>query len=84
MISTTDFDDSSWRVGRGYLTMYEDGTGFFSGSLGMVRVYRDRKSTHLVTPHCGLMHSRYWRRRWGDKTISRLAKEFLTDVARRT
>lgn len=82
--STSTFEDSSYATGRGYLTMNADGTGLYFGVHGIVRVYRDRVSTHLITPHAGLTHSRYWRRPWGDRTISRLAREFLVDVGRRT
>jgi hypothetical protein len=78
-----DFEDCSYRTGRGYLSMQSDGTGLFFGG-AIVRIYRDRKSTHMVMPHAGLTHSRYWKRPWGDRTISRLARQFILDVGNRT
>lgn len=83
MIGMGDFQDDHWAASVS-LTMRADGTGIWYGPTGMARVYRDDSSTTLATVHCGQTHTRSWDRRWEDRTIHRLARQFLADVGRRT
>jgi hypothetical protein len=87
-ISTADFSASSWSVGRGYLRLHRHGDlssgyywmGEYIHPRGVVTVYRQDNFTRMDLLVGGRLCSRSWARRWGDKTISRLAREFVEDV----
>jgi len=55
-------------------------TGAYVHPLGIVRVVRFSTVTSLYLVRAKREYQRRWERYWGDKTISRLAREFLEDM----
>jgi hypothetical protein len=76
-------------VGNGFLRMFKVGeasgaiwwTGEFLHPSGIVIVYRQEGYTRLDLMAAGRCHSRGWQKSYGDRTITRLAREFIADMA---
>lgn len=80
------FDDS-WLARAGSLRIHRHGaagayywTGDFTDPRGLVSVYRQHDHTRLDFIHDGRCYARTWQRYFGDRTISRLARAFVTDI----
>jgi hypothetical protein len=87
-VTTADFEVWSYAVTRGWLRLRRNGgpeayywTGEYVRPGGVVDVYRQYNLTRLELLVDGRMCVRTWRRYWGNKTISRLAREFIEDLA---
>lgn len=93
-IRMTDFEQAEWACGRPYLS-----AGLWQGErhkyrmptyrhdLGVVEIYEQTgpyPMTNMRFRRAGRDHCRTWRTTWGDRTLSRLAREFLEDVCRST
>lgn len=80
------FDDSV-SIGDGLLRMNQHGGGdagfYWMGSYvdkrGLVTVYRQKGYTRLDIVAGGRMLMRSWQVQYGDRTITRLARAFLTE-----
>jgi hypothetical protein len=77
----------SWAVGRGNLRMFEHGndpnlywTGEFVDPRGIATIYRQEGVTRIDFVRAGRCHSRSWKKAFGDRTIARLARAFITDL----
>jgi hypothetical protein len=87
-ISTQDFTEERFAMSRGYLSMQSGKDGFRRGQYhhpeGIVQVYESitfrGERTSLYLTRNGLAVSRNWQTAWGDRTISRLAREFIEDI----
>lgn len=87
-ISTRDFTEERFALSRGYLSMQQGKNGFRRGQYhhpeGIVQVYESDTfrgtRTSLYMTRNGLAVSRNWQTLWGDRTISRLAREFIEDI----
>lgn len=84
---TSDFKSCDYAVGRSYLAMYPDGcggSGVFTSPRGYARVFKSitprHQSSFIVFIHAGRSYSRSWNAAWGDKTLARLAREFIAEV----
>lgn len=84
-----DFTTTSYKVTRSYLSMKnpEDGgwrEGVFHHGLTLVRIFEARTSRSqdmsMTLNHEGRIYHRRWKGVFGDKTIARLAREFVEDV----
>jgi hypothetical protein len=83
-----EFEDTSYKVGRSYLcSMKGEGgwrEGIFNHPLGLVRVFESMTPQHQATSmyfhHLGRSHHRRWAKVWGEKTLARLAREFVEHV----
>lgn len=82
--------DSTAHIGDGFLRLHRhggtSGVGFywmgeFVDRRGFVSVYRQDGLTRLDIVHGGRLHIRTWRKYFGDRTIARLARAFLTELA---
>lgn len=66
-----------------YLMLNKHGnwwSGWYYHPRGIVAVYREGGYTRLsLSDGCRVCH-RSWARYWGDRTISRLAREFIRDL----
>lgn len=88
-ISTKDFTEERYAMSRGYLSMQNGKEGFRRGQYhhpqGIVQVYETitfrGERTSLYLTRNGLAISREWQTAWGDRTISRLAREFIEEVS---
>jgi hypothetical protein len=88
MIAKADFTDWSCAERRGFLRMHSHGnenTGFyqmgeFMHPNGIVTVYCQEDFTRLDFMHGDRLHTRQWERRWGDRTIPSLARQFVQDI----
>jgi hypothetical protein len=84
--------DWSWSVGAGSLTLTKHGsaspgwywTGEFLHPSGFVRVYRQKDLTRIDFITDGRGYSRSWQKDWGDRTINRLAREFVAEILANT
>lgn len=80
------FDDSI-SIGAGFLRIHKHGDldvghywmGDYVDQRGFVSVYRQEGLTRLDLVARGRMHMRTWQKSYGDRTISRLARAFLTE-----
>lgn len=80
--------DWSWTVGGGALRLSKhEGsrgepwwTGDFLDPRGIVTVYRQSDVVRLDYVVGGRCHSRSWHRYFGERTIARLARAFITDI----
>lgn len=87
-ISTRDYEEGRYSFRRGYLTMQRAGECFRRGQYhhpeGIVEVFESLsvrgERTSLYLTRNGLSISRTWQAAWGDKTIARLAREFMEDI----
>lgn len=77
----------SYSVGNGFLRMREHGQpgdthwiGEFFDPRGIVSVYRQDGLTRIDFVSGGQMVSRSWKRSFGDRTIARLCRAFITDL----
>lgn len=77
----------SWSIGRGNLRMFTHEapaavyyTGEFIDPRGIATVYRQEGLTRLDFVHAGRRHSRSWQKSFGDRTIARLCRAFITDL----
>lgn len=89
-VSTRDFEDDSWLVGRPYLStrswQYDDTqrSSTYRHPLGIVEVDEYVGGTKPIV--CmrfnadGCQYSRRWEAKWGDKTLARLARQFIEDI----
>lgn len=81
--------DWSWTVGEGALRIFPHvgshgekwWTGEFLDPRGIVTVYRQGDLTRLDYVEGGRCFSRSWQRYFGDRTIARLSRAFVTDIA---
>lgn len=90
MSRTTQFSNQSYSERRGFLRMHSYGTslsgqydlGDFMDPRGIVSVYRqcDPDFLRLDFMHGGRFYSRQWEEYFGDRTIPRLARQFITDI----
>lgn len=77
-----------WSVARGMLRLHEHRTsrgelywlGEFLDPRGIVTVMREARYTRLDYVHDGFAYSRSWRKVFGDRTVCKLARAFITDV----
>lgn len=86
-IRLSDFEQADYALARPHLAaMYRDGegrTGIFASMHGYVRIYESvgrHRSTFMIFIHEGRTFSRDWKAVWGDKTLARLAREFVDEV----
>lgn len=87
-VTTADYSVYSSRSARGYLMLHRHGgpehgyywTGAFMHPRGIVQVYRQHDYTRLSFADGLRVCHRSWERYWGDRTISRLAREFIQDL----
>jgi hypothetical protein len=91
MTRMTEFEECSWATGRPYLSVgcwqgtngrYREHT--YRHPAGVVEIYEQtgpRPLTSMRFRHAGRDHSRTWRTTWGNKTIARLARKFIEDMA---
>lgn len=78
----------SFSVKRGYLRLNRRentrGQDWWSGEFldprGTVTIYRQSDYTRLDFIVDGTAHCRCWQKFWGDRTICRLARAFITDL----
>lgn len=82
-----DFKQVDYALGRPFLAaMYTDGqgrNGLYASPQGYVRIFESRgrhSSTFMLLIHDGRTFSRNWNTTWGDRTLARLAREFVEDV----
>jgi hypothetical protein len=88
MIQKADFTDWSYAERRGFLRMHSHGNenigfyqmGEFMHPNGIVTVYCQEDFTRLDFMHGDRLHTRQWERRWGDRTIPKLARQFVSDI----
>lgn len=88
MIGQGDFYDYSYAERRGFLRMHSHGDdrigyyqmGEFMHPDGIVTVYCQEDFTRLDFMHGDRMFNRQWERRWGDRTIPKLARQFVQDI----
>lgn len=85
-----DFEQHEWNVGRNYLSvgswegsnrLYREST--YRHEHGLVEVYESLgrfSLTSLRFRYRGRDHIRNWPTTWGDKTLARLAREFVESV----
>lgn len=80
------FDDS-WLVRAGSLRIHRHGAagayywkGDFTDPPGLGSLYRQHDHTRLDFIHDGRCYARAWQRYFGDRTISRLTRAFVTDI----
>jgi hypothetical protein len=86
-VKMTDFDEWDWSPGaRGYLSMHEwrgaYREGVYRHPAGLVEVYEclgDKGYLSLRLRWKGRDYCRSWKTVWGDKTIARLAREFIEE-----
>ena len=77
-----------WSVARGMLRLFEQRTsrddiywlGEFLDPRGIVTIMREASHTRLDMVHDGYAYSRTWRKFFGDRTVAKLARAFITDV----
>ena len=83
-----DFEDYEWSFGRPYLSLgqwTEHGSreSHYHHPMGLVEV-SEWPGRNFITAmrfiHGGFSHNRRWETSWGDKTLARLAREFIEDV----
>ena len=79
--------DWSWSLGDGRLRMYVHTskaekyyTGEFVDPRGIATVYRENGITRIDFAHQGRCYSRSWQRAYGDRTIARLCRAFITEL----
>lgn len=89
MIKTTDFTEGNWALSRSYLSTgpWEEGNGSYRQSVfrhprGLVEIYEQngREMTNMRLRHGAREYWRHWDKLWGEKTVARLAREFIEDV----
>jgi hypothetical protein len=90
IIRMTDYTEGSWGSGPAYLAkgLWQGENGSYRQStyrhpLGVVEIYEQnrREMTNLRFRHEGRDYWRHWDKLWGDKTVARLAREFIEDIA---
>lgn len=88
-LTMQDYEENVFTVSRSYLSMHnrEAGgwrEGVFNHPQGLVRVFEANTPRHRATSmffvHNGFSHHRKWETTWGDRTIARLAREFVEEV----
>lgn len=87
-----DFVESAYKVSRSYLSIKRDvggwREGIFHHRLAVVRVFEARtprlQQMSMTFNHEGRSYHRRWDGVFGDKTIARLAREFVEDVCQST
>lgn len=88
-ITTQDFEENVYTVSRSYLSMSNPEVGgwregHFHHPEGLVRVFEAKSPRLNVTSmffiHQGFSHQRRWETIWGQKTLARLAREFVEEV----
>jgi hypothetical protein len=81
-----DFEESEWACGRPYLSVgrwqYDGGyrNHVYRHPLGLVEIYEQVGNNPILTMRFqreGRAYGRTWRRVFGQKTIARLAREFI-------
>lgn len=85
-----DFKDQIWKLSRSYLSAGSwEGVNSthrkscYRSPHGIVEIYEYRSCKPSVSMrfiHEGNEHMRRWETRWGDKTLARLAREFVEEV----
>lgn len=90
MITMKDFDEGSWAAGRPYLVgNHWQGENrsyrqpLYRHAEGVVEIYEQTGSnplTNMRFRYGGRDYYRTWRTTWGDKTLARLAREFIESV----
>lgn len=85
-VKTDHFDDSLANR-KGFVRMLQHGTGEdayqtgeFCDPRGIVSIYRQSDLTRLDFCYAGRLFMRTWERHFGDRTLSRLARAFVSDV----
>ncbi len=90
-MKTGDFEAYSWRVSRPYLQKgsweHNDThrTSLYRHPAGVVEVDEYLHGQPIVAMrlvHKGICHCRRWEAMWGDKTLARLAREFIEEITR--
>lgn len=85
-MSTRNFSEGSWSCGRPYLAkgLWEGERGSYRQSTyrhpaGLVEIYEQfgRDMTNMRFRYRGRDYFRTWETTWGDKTLARLAREFI-------
>jgi hypothetical protein len=92
-VRTTDFTEYEFGSGRSYLSMGcwqgPDRTyrqGLFRAAPGLIEIYEQTGAhpmTNMRFRHAGRDYGRCWRTVWGEKTLARLAREFMEEVLTR-
>lgn len=80
--------DYHFAIGAGYLQLSKhtlnDGdyyhTGTFFDPRGIVDVYRQEDHTRISVCVGGYGYHRSWNKAYGDRTLARLCRAFLTDI----
>lgn len=89
-VTMHDFQDSSWNHSRGYLStgswLGQNGSyreSSYRSNHGVVEIYEQIGRHEIVSMrfiHDGREHMRRWDTSWGDKTLARLAREFVETI----
>lgn len=85
--STRDFEEYGWRVGRPHLSagpweqFGSHRASIYRHPKGTVEIdeYRSGFTSMGVTMN-GRHYRRRWEAKWGDKTLARLARQFIEDI----
>lgn len=90
-----DYDEyESVFKGQGWISMNswvgdtgECRNGVFCHPRGLIQIYQRKnrygESTMILTASEGLGHRRMWRKAWSSKTLVRLCRLFIKDIAER-
>jgi len=81
-------NDYHWSVARGHLRLFPNKTsrgeyywlGEFLDPRGIVTIMREQKLTRLDYVLNGTAYSRSWRKHFGDRTLAKLARAFITEI----
>lgn len=76
---TTKHTDDRLSPGRGYVILYS-GVGRYIGPEGMIFIMRSNHSVRMDYAYGGKQYMRSWRHWFGDRTLPRLARQFIQDV----
>lgn len=80
--------DYHYAIGAGYLRLHkhmlDDGDYWHDGTFfdprGIVDVYRQEDHTRISVCVGGYGYHRSWKKTYGDRTLARLCRAFLTDI----
>lgn len=91
-VRLNDFEENAWWVGRGYLakgSWEHNGShrhSIYRSPFGIAEVdeYPSGRTpiTAIRFTWNGKQHTRRWETTWGDRTLARLAREMIEEIAR--
>lgn len=86
MVKLSNYEQADWAATRTFL-LYDPviGRGIYHHPAGFARVYTVAGEVLRLTCirfiHNGRVYSRRWETVWGERTIARLCREFIEEVA---